>query len=426
MRRLAVSFNGSVDSAGWGWFRWPIRSRRLVNADRMAAPSAPMTWHRREVQPEVEQEVGQSPRPARTLVSQLPTPGPVVLAVTGSNGRLGQRVMALLAELPETQVQRVVAVDRDGPTPFSPHIRFHRADLGTATLEPLFAGCNALIHLASAFAAGDEHDDAALAERVLEAASNVGISSVVIISSAAVYGAWPDNPVPITEAHQPNPNPGFEFASSRLALEEVGRRWREGRPDRSLAVMRPAVTPSLSGPSGWLARAVGPSKVDLLLSTPPPVQFVHLDDVASAAVHAAVRRLEGTFNVAPDKWLRGEDAPPLMGMAFSIPATGPVREVVSAFVQFVVYPLLALGPRPHGALPWSRYPWVVANDRLKATGWTALSTTEEVLVSQRPPSRFARLFARRRQEVTIAALGGVGLGAIGTVYALFRRWARPR
>jgi hypothetical protein len=139
-----------------------------------------------------------------------------------------------------------------------------------------------------------------------------------------------------------------------------------------------------------------------------------------------VNRLDGTFNVAPDKWLRGEDAPPLMGMAISIPATGPVREVVSAVVQLIVYPLLALGPRPQGAQPWSRYPWVVANDRLKATGWVPLSTTEEVLVAQRPPSRLARLFARRRQEVTIAALGGVGLGVASTVYALVRRWARPR
>ncbi len=387
----------------------------VVNSGLMAGSSSAvlMTWHRREVQPEVEHG---------------PTsPGkPVVLAVTGSNGRLGQRVMALLADEPESHVARVVAVDRDGPTPFSPHIRFHRADLATAELQSVFRGCDALIHLASAFAPGDEHNDAELATRVLDAAATVGIASVVIISSAAVYGAWPDNPVPITEDHQPNPNPGFAFASSRLALEAVGAEWRRGGEGRRLAIMRPAVTPSLSGPSGWLARAVGPSKVDLLLSTPPPVQFVHLDDVASAAVHASVSRLDGTYNVAPDKWLRGEDAPPLMGMAFSFPATGPVREVASAFVRVIVYPLLALGPRPDGALPWSRYPWVVANDRLKATGWLPLSTTEEVLVAQRPPSKLARLFARRRQEVTIAALGSVGLAVVGTVYAAVRRWARPR
>jgi nucleoside-diphosphate-sugar epimerase len=349
-----------------------------------------------------------------------------VIAVTGSNGRLGQRVMALLADEPSERVARVVAIDRDGPTPINPRIRFHRADLAEADIPALLAGCTAVIHLASSFSPDDLQDDAVLARRVCDAAAQSAVRTLVLISSAAVYGAWPDNPVPITEAHQPNPNPGFAFASSRLELEAVGARWRDGAPGRSVAILRPAVTPSLSGQSGWLARAVGPSKVDLLLATPPPVQFVHLDDVASAALHAAVLGLDGVFNVAPDKWLRGEDAPPLMGMAISIPATGPVREVASALVRGVVYPLLALGPRPAGALPWSRYPWVVANDRLRATGWAPLSSTEEVLVAQRPPSKVARIFARRRQEVTIAALGGVGLGTVGAAAAFLRRWARRR
>ncbi len=394
---------------------------------------AQFTWHRREVQPEVEQRM--------SLTSSTPSLGavfpttdnqriaagqPISVAVTGSNGRLGQRVMALLAEAPEAHVARVIAIDKEGPTPINAHIRFVRADLATVDLQALLTGCDTLIHLASAFSASDQDDDTVLAGRVVDAAAGAGVKSVVLISSAAVYGAWPDNPVPITEAHQPNPNPGFAFASSRLALEEVGKQWRNRADDRTLAIMRPAVTPSLSGQSGWLARAVGPSKVDLLLSTPPPVQFVHLDDVASAAVHAAVFRLDGIYNVAPNKWLRGEDAPPLMGMAISIPATGPVREIASALVRWVVYPLLALGPRPPGAEPWSRYPWVVANDRLRATGWAPLSTTEEVLVAQRPPTRLARLFARRRQEVTIVALGGVAASVLGTVVALARRWARPR
>ena len=390
------------------------------------------TWHRREVQPEVEQRMS-LPSSTHAAGGVFPSTEnhrvavgePISVAVTGSNGRLGQRVMALLAEATEAHVARVVAIDKEGPSPINAHIRFVRADLATADLVPFLSGCDTLIHLASAFSASDQNDTI-LASRVVDAAAGAGVKSVVLISSAAVYGAWPDNPVPITEAHHPNPNPGFAFAISRLALEEVGTRWRDEGNDRTLAIMRPAVTPSLSGQGGWLARAVGPSKVDLLLSTPPPVQFVHLDDVASAAVHAAVCRLDGIYNVAPNKWLRGEDAPPLMGMAISIPATGPVREIASALVRGVVYPLLALGPRPPGALPWSRYPWVVANDRLRATGWAPLSTTEEVLVAQRPPTRLARLFARRRQEVTIVALGGAAAGVVGIVLAVARRWARPR
>jgi nucleoside-diphosphate-sugar epimerase len=162
--------------------------------------------------------------------------------------------------------------------------------------------------------------------------------------------------------------------------------------------------------------------VDQLLSTLPPLQFVHVDDVAAAVLHSVRRRLDGTFNVAPDRWLRGEDAPALMGVPFSVPATGAVWEVVSTVVRTVVRPLLALSPRPAGAMPWSRFPWVVANDRLRATGWQPLSTTEEVLVARRKPSSMAKLFARKRQEVTIAAVGVTGASVLGAGWVAWKRW----
>jgi nucleoside-diphosphate-sugar epimerase len=349
--------------------------------------------------------------------------------------------LQVLMETPD--VTRVVGLDVIPPDPTSAicadiraDSRFQNfvADLSKTDLVPLIGNCDVLVHLASESSRAphrgqgepDLHRDAELTQVVLAAAARADITHLVVMSSAVVYGAWPDNPVPMTEAHEPKPNPGFAFAASRLEVEELAHQWRNARPGRTVTILRPAVSPSASGTGGWLAQVVYPSRVDQLLSTLPPLQFVHVDDVASAVVHSVQQRLDGTFNVAPDRWLRGEDAPPLMGVPFSVPATGAVWEVVSTVVRTIVRPLLAISPRPEGAVPLSRYPWVVANDRLRATGWQPLSTTEEVLVARRQPSKMAKLFARKRQEVTIAAVGTAGASVAGAAWLAWKRWFRRR
>jgi nucleoside-diphosphate-sugar epimerase len=359
------------------------------------------------------------------------------IAITGAQGRLGQRILQSVVESPETD-RHIVAVDRvpadqsSIPSSGARHdarVRSYVADVSVVDLLPLFGGCDVLVHLASEAGgntANSVSDDQKLTQRVLDAAVAANIEHIVVVSSAVVYGAYPDNPVPITEAMVPNPNPGFAFAQSRLVLEQLAEIWRNGGAGRTLTILRPAVSPAGFGTSGWLAEAVFPSKVDQLFSILPPVQYVHVDDVASAILHSVDKRLDGTFNVAPDRWLRGEDAPALMGMLVSVPATGQIREIVSMIVRNVVRPLLALNPRPSGAAPWSRYPFVVANDRLKATGWQPLSTTEEVLVARKAPTRLAKLFARKRQEVTIAAVGAAGVTVGGAIFAVWRRWLRGR
>jgi nucleoside-diphosphate-sugar epimerase len=365
------------------------------------------------------------------------------LAVTGAAGRLGQRVLVALGEPDEAHeghdghgrreghvghVDRVVALDRfpvDRSLMASSIIEVVTTNLESADLVPAFRGCSVLVHLASDSGgpAGADNDPA-LTSRVLEAADAAGVTHLVVVSSAVVYGARPDNPVPLTESVAPLPNDGFPFAASRLEVERIAEAWRHAQPGRTLTILRPAVSPSASGTSGWLADAVFPSRVDQLFGTLPPVQYVHVDDVASAVVHSARRRLDGVFNVAPDRWIRGEDAPALMGTPFSIPATGRIWERVSVVMRLVVRPLFKLQSRPEGATPWARYPWVVANDRLRATGWVPLSTSEEVLVARRAPSRWSKLFARRRQEVTIAAVGVAVATSAGTAISIWKKWLR--
>jgi nucleoside-diphosphate-sugar epimerase len=348
------------------------------------------------------------------------------LVITGSSGALGQRLVFQLSEPGAPSVDEVIAIDRV-PLPVTAQrpsgVRTFVRDLGSGGsdgLADLFQGADVLVHLASdgSDVAGPvSNADDKVTSRVLEAAGVAGVSHLIIVSSAVVYGAHSDNPVPLTEDAPLRPNPGFEFAAERLAMEAQATAWANAAGGRTVTILRPAVSPLATGTSGWLARAVRPSRLDQIVAPLPAMQFVHVDDVASAVIHAGTQRLNGVFNVAPDGWLSGEQVAPLLGMMLSIPATGRVHALAALLVG-----LIRRGrERPVGAEPWSIHPWVIANDRLKATGWNPRSTSAEVIVASRAPSALATLFARKRQEVTIIAVAVSGLGLAGSVLHVLRR-----
>ena len=325
-------------------------------------------------------------------------PNPLRIAVTGAGGTIGRRVVELL----RASTQGVVVVDP-----------------ASTDLKRALEGTDVVVHLA--FAVGAEADAEALgaqnvehATRVLDAAGDAGASHLVLVSSAAVYGAWPNNPVPLTEDAPVRPNPGFGFAAQKAELERLARDWVEDHPGATASVLRPAV-PMDEEQSGFLSTVLGVRAPVATGEPEVPVQFVHLDDLASAVVHAATRRLDGIFNVAADGWITASEARALAGAPPRVRVPDRVRAV-----------LTRLGRSPSGATPYTLHPWVVACDRLKATGWSPAFSNEEAVVDTTEGMPWSRLTPQRKQELALAgsAVGILGL-AIGVV-AIVRRLRRRR
>src|SRR5438309_3701023 len=90
------------------------------------------------------------------------------------------------------------------------------------------AGAETVVHL---------DGDVAGARRLLREGSTT--RTFVYASTAMVYGAWPNNPVPLTEDAPLRPNPGFTYAASRAEIERAALEWREADDGRRLAVLRP-------------------------------------------------------------------------------------------------------------------------------------------------------------------------------------------
>ncbi len=143
------------------------------------------------------------------------------VVITGVSGFLGQAVLRRLAGSPA--VGRLVGLDMREPG-FRPRgLEFHLVDVAGSDLRPLFDGADVLVHLAGVHDAIPDEDLMARVNvggtrRVLEAAASAGVSKVVLVSSAAVYGAWPNNPIPLTEDAPLRPNPGFPLGVHKAEL----------------------------------------------------------------------------------------------------------------------------------------------------------------------------------------------------------------
>src|SRR5690606_11526388 len=175
-----------------------------------------------------------------------------------------------------------------------------------------------------------------------------------------------------------------------------------GRRDRLVRALRPA-------------RAV-PDDAD-----GPPVQFLHLDDLARACALARRRRRDGAYTVAPPGSIPGALARSLVGA----PPRVPLPERLARHVAHWRF-RWGLGPTPPELVPYTLHPWVVAADRLRAEGWTADVSNEEACVEAHDVGAWATMSPRRRQEIALGVAGAGLAGAAAGTALLLRRWLRRR
>jgi nucleoside-diphosphate-sugar epimerase len=325
----------------------------------------------------------------------------VTTLVTGAVTRLGQRVIT------DLRAGGVDVVELDG-----------------AADEALPSGTDRLVLLD-----GGDHDVLAASrasavratQAALDRAGAAGVTHVVVVSSAMVYGAWPNNPVPLTEDAALRPDLQFGFAHQLAHIEQLVDDWRTASPGRSATVLRPVLTLAADG-TGSIVRALAANVGTRLDEEDPPSQYLHLDDLASAVGLAHQQRLDGVFNVAPDGWIAGDRLRSLAG-------TPPRVRLPSWLVE----PISDLrwrfqrGPIPPGLRSYARHGWLVANDRLVAAGWRPTVTNEQAYVEGTEAKWWTMLTPKRKQELSLGGMVAVGLAAaIAALVAIRRALAKRR
>jgi len=334
------------------------------------------------------------------------------IVVTGAAGRLGRHVIEALTG----DDHELIALD------ISAAKGVEHLDLVEDDIKIAIEGAEVIVHLASAFDGVREVDESARLDleatrRLLEAASAVGARRLVLLSSAMVYGAWPANPLPITEAAPLRPNPECSFAVVKAEQERLASEWADDT-NAEVVILRPT-NAGAEGEVSWVAQAMRAASALGVEGEEAPVQYLHLDDLTSAVVAAVERPLSGAYNVAPDGWVEAEVARSLEGTPPRLHVSERVAGKVASFRW-----RYRLAQTPPGVVPYTMHPWVVANGRLVATGWTPGHTTEQTIVETFPARPWAMVSPKRRQQLALGGAGAVVAGVAAGAAVLARQMRR--
>lgn len=246
------------------------------------------------------------------------------------------------------------------------------------------------------------------------------VRHLVVVTSAMVYGAWPDNPVPLTEDAVLRPNPRCRFAMDLAELERIATEQVETCSGACLTLLRPPLTLG-SDPDAveWLERSLWSGPAFRTAGAEAPRQYLLLDDLARAIEHSRRAGLDGAFNVASEGWLSAQRQRELDGRLERTCVPRPLHE---ALVR-LGWTLSALSTPPE-LIPFVREPWVVAGDRLRGTGWEASIDSAEAFVLATRPGVWASLTGRRRQEASLVGLAAALTAAGWAIVSAVRRRRR--
>ena len=346
----------------------------------------------------------------------------LTVAVTGASGYVGTRLVHALAR--DDRIDRILGFDVVASPVNNAKFVFDVMDVRNEALEERLRGVDVLVHLA--FVMDPIRDEAQMrdvnvngSQNVFRCAGDAGVKKLIYTSSALVYGAHPDNPIPLTEEAPLRANLDFSYAAHKLEVEYVMREFQDDFPDVGVTVFRPAIIFGRHVDNAW-SHALELPLLFRVQGHAPPLQFVHEDDVARALHFAIATDTSGVYNLAAPGWLEADQMLSLLGRrTMELPeplAFALVDRMWSA----------GLAEAPAGLLHYVMHPWVVSIDKLTQAGFTpqhsnldAFTETVEV-TRERVRLGPARL---RRSDLRRGAAAGLGLAALATIRSARRRRA---
>ena len=311
------------------------------------------------------------------------TQPPEVVAVTGASGYIGALLLQKLED--EGDLRKLVAIDINPPPLPIHNIAVYRHDV-TEPFDELLESHRAstLVHLAFITERGvnrrevtsNREANLKTLQSVLNSCLRARIRHFVYLSSHTVYGAHPDNPVPLTDGAPLRPSPEFPYAYDKFLSEQMIQEFAEQHPDIKVTVLRPCV---VLGPNADnnVTRAFFRPWLVAVQDYNPPLQFLYEDDLARVLTIIIKRGIPGVFNVA------GE------GVVFYREVAEIIKSKLIELPAFLGYPLVQLTWRLRlqrystaAGLDQVRYPIVLSTSKLRhTTGYRFWHTSRDALES---------------------------------------------
>ena len=309
------------------------------------------------------------------------------IVVTGASGNVGTSLVRALAA--DDRVLDIVGLARRRPAWTADKLAWVQGDVADAPLESLFAGADAVIHLAwliqpSRDQAVTHRANVEGSQRVFEAAAAAGAGALVYASSVGAYSPGPKD----RAVDESWPTGGVEssfYSRHKVAAERALDRIEREHPALRVVRLRPGLI--FKGEAGTEVRRLfagpflpSPLVRPRMLRVVPRIsrlvfQGVHSADVAEAYRLAALEpAARGAYNVAADPVIDpGVLARELGALQLPLHA-GAVRALTDLTWR------LRLQPTPPGWLDMARAVPVMSSDRIRGElGWSPRHTALEAL-----------------------------------------------
>ncbi|HUC21413.1 MAG TPA: NAD-dependent epimerase/dehydratase family protein [Streptosporangiaceae bacterium] len=347
--------------------------------------------------------------------------GAPVVAVTGAARGLGLALTARLAA--SDLIGRVVAIDESRGDVSG--VTWRIVDVRDPALAGRLADVDVIVHTdvdlsPDSDARARRAFNVRGAQTVLTAAAAGGVSRVVLVTSAMVYGAQPDNPVPLPEDAPLNADSDDSVVGDLMEIEHLAERSSRAHLGLQVCIARPAALVGV-GVDTLITRHFEAPRLLAVKGCAAVWQFCHVDDLVSALELAAAGQVDGAFAVGSDGWLEQGELEQIAGLR---------RIELPAGLTFATAQRLhraGITPAPVTDLRYVVYPWVVDCKALREAGWEPGHDNADalaVLLEQRAGHHAVAGRRLDRKDATITAAGAT-VAVIGTA-AIVRQVRKRR
>jgi UDP-glucose 4-epimerase len=287
--------------------------------------------------------------------------------VTGVSRYLGGRMAAQFALDP--RIETVIGVDAVPPDDLPPGVEFVRADIRTPGIAQVMSGVDTVVHMGVITTPSQAGGRSVMKEinvigtmQLLAACQqSPQVQTLIVKSTAMVYGSGPRDPALFTEDMEPRHAPRSGWARDSVEVENYVRGFSRRRPDIRVTMfrfaniigphMRTAMThyfelPVIPTPMGFDAR----------------LQFVHEQDALDAIDVSVHHGVAGTYNVAGEGVIMLHQAIRRLGRpwmpvpSFGLAAAGRTLGALADFsdeqVRFLSFGRGLDCSALHASMPW--------------------------------------------------------------------------
>lgn len=300
--------------------------------------------------------------------------------ITGAAGYLGQQLVNYLLK---TTTHHIIAADIREQSPFNEHenLSYVKLDVRSNEAVQIFQHfkVNTVVHLASIVTPGKKSNrefeysvDVLGTKNILQASVSANVKRIIVSSSGAAYGYYPDNAEWLTESDRIRGNKAFTYSYHKRLVEEILEDYRIQFPHLEQTIFRIG---TILGDNvrNQITNLFEQKYLIGIAGSDSPFVFIWDQDVVCCFAKAIDSEQTGIFNVAGDGALTVDQLGTLLNKrVIKIPAT---------VVSNALFVLKRLNLTQYGEeqVDFLRYRPVLNNQKLKEQfGYIPEKTSLEV------------------------------------------------